>query len=61
LGGLGHVAEGVTTAKSAHDLALKLGVELPISMEVYRVLYEDVPVKHAVRDLLLRPPGKEWP
>jgi glycerol-3-phosphate dehydrogenase (NAD(P)+) len=61
LGGLGHVAEGVTTAKSAHDLALKLGIELPISMGVYRVLYEDLPVKQAVRELLSRPPGKEWP
>ncbi|HYO98170.1 MAG TPA: NAD(P)H-dependent glycerol-3-phosphate dehydrogenase [Polyangiaceae bacterium] len=57
---LGHVAEGVTTAKSAHDLAAQLGVELPICSQVYRVLYEGKPVDEAVRELLLRPVGKEW-
>src|SRR5687767_14537265 len=40
---LGHVAEGVKTAKSAFDLGKKLGVELPIINECYRVLYEDKP------------------
>ncbi|MGC4092404.1 MAG: NAD(P)H-dependent glycerol-3-phosphate dehydrogenase [Polyangiaceae bacterium] len=56
---LGHVAEGVTTAKSAHELGARLGVELPISSTVYRVLYEDKPVYDAVRELLHRMPGKE--
>src|SRR5690606_14759159 len=51
---LGHVAEGVKTAKSAYDLSRKLGVELPIISEVYRVLYEDKPVLDAVRDLMGR-------
>ena len=37
---LGHVAEGVKTAKSAYDLGAKLGVEMPITCEVYKVLYE---------------------
>lgn len=60
LNGLGHVAEGVTTAKSAYHLAAKVGVELPIVTEVYRVLYEGKPVYDAVRELLLRPVGKEW-
>jgi glycerol-3-phosphate dehydrogenase (NAD(P)+) len=60
LSGLGHVAEGVTTAKSAFHLASKVGVELPIVSEVYRVLYEGKPVYDAVRDLLNRPLGKEW-
>jgi glycerol-3-phosphate dehydrogenase (NAD(P)+) len=55
LSGLGHVAEGVTTAKSAYDLAQKLNVDLPISTEVYRVLFENKPVKEAVRDVLARP------
>src|SRR6476661_1583893 len=36
--GLGHVAEGVKTTKSAFDLSKKLGIELPIVSEVYRVL-----------------------
>ncbi|MFZ5892227.1 MAG: NAD(P)H-dependent glycerol-3-phosphate dehydrogenase [Myxococcota bacterium] len=56
---LGHVAEGVTTAKSAHDLALRLQVDLPISTQVYRVLYENKPVYDAVEELLHRLPGKE--
>jgi glycerol-3-phosphate dehydrogenase (NAD(P)+) len=59
LSGLGHVAEGVTTADSAHHLAQRLGVELPITSEVYAVLYEGKPVVQAVRDLLARPLKKE--
>ncbi len=52
--GLGHVAEGVKTTKSAFDLSAKLGIELPIISEVYRVLYEDKPVLEAVEDLMGR-------
>jgi glycerol-3-phosphate dehydrogenase (NAD(P)+) len=59
LEGLGHVAEGVTTAKSAHELGSRLQVELPISSEVYSVLYEQKPVYDAVQELLHRQPGKE--
>ena len=51
---LGHVAEGVKTTKSAYDLSLRLGIELPIISEVYRVLYEDKPVLQAVEDLMGR-------
>jgi len=60
LSGLGHVAEGVTTAHSAYHLAERLGVDLPITSEVYAVLYGDKPVAQAVRDLLSRPLKKEW-
>jgi glycerol-3-phosphate dehydrogenase (NAD(P)+) len=51
---LGEVAEGVITAKSAHQLGHSLGVEMPITGEVYAMLYEDKPVKLAVRDLMGR-------
>jgi glycerol-3-phosphate dehydrogenase (NAD(P)+) len=57
---LGHVAEGVPTAEAAHRLAERLGVELPISSEVYRVLFEGKPVDLAVRDVLTRPLRAEW-
>jgi len=57
---LGAVAEGVKTAKSAHQLANQLAVELPICNEVYRVLYEGIPARQAVRELLARPLKKEW-
>jgi glycerol-3-phosphate dehydrogenase (NAD(P)+) len=52
---LGHVAEGVPTAKSAHHLAKQLGVELPITAEVYNVLFEKKAPLTAVRDLVGRP------
>jgi len=55
LANLGHVAEGVPTAKSAHQLAQQLGVELPITAEVFRVLFEKKPPLQAVRDLVGRP------
>lgn len=60
LSGLGHVAEGVTTADSAYHLAERLGVDLPITSEVHAVLYQGKPVAQAVRDLLARPLKKEW-
>jgi glycerol-3-phosphate dehydrogenase (NAD(P)+) len=51
---LGSVAEGVHTAKSAYSFGQKLHVDLPIALEVYRVLYEDKPIKEAVLALLNR-------
>jgi glycerol-3-phosphate dehydrogenase (NAD(P)+) len=59
LAGLGHVAEGVPTAEAAWRLAAQLGVDLPISAEVYRVLFEQKPVLDAVRDVLSRPLKRE--
>ncbi|HEY8041011.1 MAG TPA: NAD(P)H-dependent glycerol-3-phosphate dehydrogenase [Polyangiaceae bacterium] len=60
LAGLGHVAEGVKTTRSAYDLSRKLGVEMPITREVYAVLYEDKPVQQAVVDLMSRELGHEF-
>ncbi len=57
---LGHVAEGVKTAKSAYDLGRKLGVEMPITREVYAVLYEDKSAEQAVVDLMARELGPEF-
>jgi len=56
---LGHVAEGVKTAKSAYDLGAKLDVDMPIATEVYRVLYEEKPPLQAVVDLMNRALRKE--
>jgi glycerol-3-phosphate dehydrogenase (NAD(P)+) len=53
------VAEGVYTTKSVHDQAAKLGIELPITAEIYRVLYEDKDPRAAVSDLMLREPKGE--
>lgn len=60
LGSMNQVAEGVRTAKSARDLSLELGIDMPICNEVYRVLYENKPVKQAVHDLMTRALGREW-
>ncbi len=57
---LGHVAEGVKTTKSAFDLSQRLGIDLPIIREVYRVLYEDKPVIDAVKDLMSRELSAEF-
>lgn len=48
------VAEGIKTARSVYNLSLKLGVEMPISHEIYRILYEDLSPKEAVLRLMTR-------
>ena len=48
------VAEGVKTSKSVYNLSRKLDVEMPISSEIYQVLYHDVPPKEAVFRLMTR-------
>lgn len=48
------VAEGVKTTKALHELAKKLDVVLPITEQVYTILYEDKDPTEAVRDLLNR-------
>ncbi len=60
LASLGHVAEGVNTARSAYDLANKLGVDMPITSEVHAVLYGGKTVKDAVHDLMARELGYEF-
>ncbi|HHH31425.1 MAG TPA: NAD(P)-dependent glycerol-3-phosphate dehydrogenase, partial [Polyangiaceae bacterium] len=52
---LGHVAEGVKTTKSAYELGKKLKVDMPITDQVYQVIYEDKPAKKALYDLMTRP------
>lgn len=48
------VAEGVPTCRSAHELAGRVGVEMPITGEMYRLLFEDKEPLDAMRDLLRR-------
>lgn len=48
------VAEGVKTTLSAHQLATKLGVSMPITEQMYQVLYENKAPKQAVSDLMMR-------
>jgi len=48
------VAEGVKTTQSLHDLAAKLHVELPITEQVYKILYEGKDPAEATTDLMSR-------
>ena len=54
LGSSPMVAEGVRTAKSAYVLAERHGVEMPITRQVYGVLYEGADPREAVTALMLR-------
>jgi len=51
---LGQVAEGILNAKSVHLLARKVGVEMPISEAVYRMLYEGEDPRAAMLGLTAR-------
>ena len=48
------VAEGFSTAAAAYGLAQKVGVEMPITEQVYHVLHRGRPLLEAVRQLLER-------
>jgi len=48
------VAEGVKTTESVHHLAKKLGVPMPITEQLYAILYENKPPREAVRELMTR-------
>jgi glycerol-3-phosphate dehydrogenase (NAD(P)+) len=53
------VAEGIPTTKSAHALSLKYKVEMPITREVYAVIYKNKSPLKAVRDLMTREKKEE--
>jgi len=53
------IAEGVTTARSVHEHADRLTIDMPISRAVYQMLYEDKPPLQAVEELMLRSPRSE--
>jgi len=48
------VAEGVKSAESVYNLAVKLGVEMPIVEQTYRILHQDKPARQAVTELMAR-------
>ncbi|NOX09783.1 MAG: NAD(P)-dependent glycerol-3-phosphate dehydrogenase [Gammaproteobacteria bacterium] len=51
---IGQVVEGANTTKEMMKLAKKLQIELPITEQVYRVLYENIAPQAAARALLGR-------
>jgi glycerol-3-phosphate dehydrogenase (NAD(P)+) len=56
---IGQAIEGIKTAKEVVSLAQQHGVEVPISEQVYRVLYENCPIEEAVHALLSRKSSQE--
>jgi glycerol-3-phosphate dehydrogenase (NAD(P)+) len=48
------VAEGVKTARSVYNLSRRLAVEMPISHEIYRILYEGTSPADGVMRLMTR-------
>ena len=56
---LGHVAEGVSTAREAAQLAEKLGIDMPITQAVDAILHRGESAAEAVEKLLSRDPKVE--
>ena len=48
------VVEGVKAARAVHEVAEKLGIEMPIVNQVYRILYEGLTPREAVEALMSR-------
>ena len=48
------VAEGVVTTQSAHALAAREGIDMPIVAAVHRTLFERQPARRAIADLMTR-------
>ena len=51
---IGMVVEGIKTTKSAYDLSKKYSIDMPITQELYGVLYEGKDVKNSVPSLMIR-------
>jgi glycerol-3-phosphate dehydrogenase (NAD(P)+) len=56
---LGHIAEGVYTARAVLKLSQELDVEMPITQAVCSILNDGVPAKKALEVLLNREPKTE--
>ena len=51
--------EGYSCTKNAYELAKKLGVEMPITEQLYAVLFEGQPANASIRALMERPSKNE--
>jgi glycerol-3-phosphate dehydrogenase (NAD(P)+) len=65
------VVEGVRNTRVARELSLLRGIEMPITEQAYRVLFEQLPTEEAMRILMRRGrkhereellrPDRDWP
>ncbi len=53
------VAEGVNTTRSVFDLSESKGLDMPITTEIYRVLFEGKSPEEATQTLMTRPQREE--
>lgn len=51
---IGMVVEGIKTTKSVFQLAQNHNISMPITREIYNVLYEGKDVKESLKDLMIR-------
>ena len=54
LGNMQMVAEGVKTTEATRQLAVTLGVDMPISEKVHEIIYQDKSPRQAVMELMTR-------
>ncbi|MDI6840742.1 MAG: NAD(P)H-dependent glycerol-3-phosphate dehydrogenase [bacterium] len=59
LGKMVEVAEGVPTTLAAVELSRRYNVSMPITYEVYKVLFENKPPAQSLRNLMTREPKPE--
>ena len=52
--GIHQVVEGLPAARAVHEVAQRMGVDMPICQEIYRVMHEGKPVRAAVQALMGR-------
>lgn len=57
---VGAVVEGYFAARSAYQLAQKVGADMPIVREAYAVLYENKPASETIRSLMGRDKKPEF-
>jgi len=48
------VVEGCYTAKAAYDLSRKLNVAMPITEELYKIIYEGKNIQASLQDIISR-------
>lgn len=56
---IGQEIEGIPTARIVHELSLRHRIEMPITEQIYRILYEGLSPHEAVSNLLDREPKPE--
>lgn len=56
---IGQEVEGIKTVRELYAMATRVGVDMPITAEVYKVIYEGLAAEEAVVSLLSREPRAE--